>query len=337
MAKKVVISGYYGFKNFGDEAILSFLINILKSSMTDITVISSNPDYTKSIHNVNCIRTFDFKSIISCIKSSDVLISGGGSLLQDVTSLKSLIYYLLVISFAQLFRKKVIIFAQGIGPINNAFGRFVTRNILKKCHYISVRDGKSFELLKSWGINSEIVSDPVFSLPVNIAEKTKVVGVQLRNCRDMNDEFLKRLAKSVCDEFRGYNIKLLSLQDAIDLDICNRFKQIISECNNEFNISICSNLNHNDVIDQINSCEYLIGMRFHAIITALITGVKVLAINYDIKVSNIAEEFELPVIEINKEFGEEFNCLKSQDISLIKQKIAGKMFNTDRLISVVNE
>ena len=72
------------------------------------------------------------KSGINTIKNSDVLISGGGSLLQDSTSLKSLFYYLFVIFLAEHYKKKVIIFAQGIGPIKNPAGRFFTKKLLKK-------------------------------------------------------------------------------------------------------------------------------------------------------------------------------------------------------------
>lgn len=337
MLKKVVISGYYGFKNFGDETILSLLVNMLKDSVSDITVISSDPNYTQSVHNVHCIKTFDLKNIVNTIKSSDILISGGGSLLQDVTSLKSLVYYLIVISIALFFSKKVIIFAQGIGPINSKFGYIITRYILKKCHYISVRDYKSHELLKSWNINSDIVNDPVFSLPVSALPKTKTVGVQLRNSRNMNEEFIENLAVSVCSEFSGYDIKILSLQDSIDLDICNRFKEIIIGNNPDINVSIYSNLNHNEVIEQISSCEYLIAMRFHAIITALLTEVKVLPINYDIKVANLANEFELPIIDLIKEFDNQFYELKIQDLSIINRKLSNKKFDVNKFISIISD
>ena len=132
---KVLISGYYGFKNFGDEAILSVLVNHLKSKDANITVLSSDPEYTKSVYNVNSINSFDLKQVIKELKKTDILISGGGSLLQDATSLKSLIYYTGIIAVAKLFNKKIIIFAQGIGPVNNKFARLVTRNLLKMCNY----------------------------------------------------------------------------------------------------------------------------------------------------------------------------------------------------------
>ena len=108
MTKRAVLSGYFGFKNFGDEAILSLLVNKLQSLKYSVTVISSNPDYTKAqFKHIRCVKTFDISNIAGFILKSDVLISGGGSLLQDVTSLKSLIYYLFIIFLGIFFNKKV--------------------------------------------------------------------------------------------------------------------------------------------------------------------------------------------------------------------------------------
>ena len=52
-------------------------------------------------------------AILRAVKKCDMLISGGGSLLQDVTSSKSLHYYLSIIRCAEFFHKKVFIYSQG--------------------------------------------------------------------------------------------------------------------------------------------------------------------------------------------------------------------------------
>ena len=98
MLFRSVLSGYFGFKNFGDEAILSVLVQKLKQLDKRITVISSDPQYTTGkFKHIRSVYTFKIPDIIGAISKSDFLISGGGSLLQDTTSLKSLIYYLFVI------------------------------------------------------------------------------------------------------------------------------------------------------------------------------------------------------------------------------------------------
>lgn len=337
MAKKVVLSGYFGFKNFGDEVILSLLVSKLRETETDITVITSNPDYTKFVNgDVECIKTFDLPLIIKKIKTSDVLISGGGSLLQDVTSLKSLIYYLLIIIIAQILRKKVIIFAQGIGPVNNIFGRFLTKFALKRCNYISVRDEGSLKLLESWKIPSDLVCDPVFSIPFNTVEKNKTVGVQLRQFKGINKEFLNNLANHIISEFEGYDIELFSLQNSIDSEICIEFRQILHDKNKNISVSVNTDMTATETINKISHCEYLISMRFHPVIIALLAGVKVLPINYDIKVEKLAKEFNLPIINLDKPFENEFRLLKSQDLAPIRAILNNKKFDWKRIISEIN-
>lgn len=322
MRKRFVLSGYFGFKNFGDEAILSVLINKLKDSKHHITVISSDPEYTmKSYKHINSVYTFKITDIIGAISKSDVLISGGGSLLQDVTSLKSLIYYLLIIFIGLFFRKKVVVFAQGIGPINNSIGLFMTKSLLKHCSYVSVRDEKSFELVKSWGINADLLCDPVFSTSINTNSKENTVAVQLRNFKTMNEDFIDRLAQKICQEFSDKKIEIYSFQDEIDTEICKKLETAINLLNSDIKTVLYTNLTNEETIEKLAKAQYIIAMRFHAIIIGLIAKSKILAINYDIKVEKIAKEFNLPMIDLKRDFGDKFEILKEEKVSeLVKTK-----------------
>ena len=201
MAKKVVLSGYYGYDNFGDEAILSVLIDHLKQIGADITVLSHNPKKTGYNYQVKAVKNFNLISLLFALKNCDVLISGGGSLLQDVTSLKSLLYYSFVIWLAQLFNKQVIIFAQGIGPLQREISQKIVANLISKANLVTVRDIKSCDLLEGWGIGAKVVSDPVFSMDLPRSESSGAIGIQLRDFKTMNDAFLQRLAEVVVKEF----------------------------------------------------------------------------------------------------------------------------------------
>lgn len=121
--KNIVISGYYGQLNTGDEAILRVLVDKLKeyerksNSSLNIVVLSSRPELTAKLYNVEAVNRKKIPSVIKAIKRCDIFISGGGSLFQNETSNRSLYYYLFQIFLAKLFGKKVFIFSQGIGPI----------------------------------------------------------------------------------------------------------------------------------------------------------------------------------------------------------------------------
>lgn len=327
--KKVVISGYYGFGNFGDEAILSVLVNHLKKLGCEIVVLSSNPRTTSMNYMVNAIKSFNFYQVSGIIKQSDVLISGGGSLLQDVTSLKSLLYYLWVIFTALRYKKKVIIFAQGIGPVNNRIAQFITAKILRNCHYVSVRDQKSYELTQKWKVNSELLCDPIFSIATPIASKKGIMGVQLRDFPTLNDNLLNKLARKIVKDFYDKDIEIYSLQDNIDLAVCQRFQNIIKSMNSGINCKIIHGLSIPEVIAKISNLEYMIGMRFHAIVTSLKLGVKSIGINYDIKVEKLANEAGIPLIsmEASEDFDIVFDELKLLNENNLRDFANAKIFD----------
>ncbi len=92
---RLVLSGYYGFYNVGDEAILQSIIESLhkENPNIELVVLSNDPDYTRKMYGVEAVDRWSIKSVYDAIKKSDGLISGGGSLLQDKTSVKK--YFIL--------------------------------------------------------------------------------------------------------------------------------------------------------------------------------------------------------------------------------------------------
>lgn len=290
---KYVVSGYVGFDNFGDEAIASVLSNYLKKIGAEkITYISSNPNKTAELYGINAVKMLDF---IKPIIQSDVLISGGGSLLQDITSLKSLLYYLIVIMTALVFGKKVFIFAQGFSKFKTPLGKYLTKFVLQQCDRISVRDIKSQEYLKSLGINSELVSDPVFNIEIPPSTH-QGVGVQLRDFKTLTNEFMISLAEKISETFKEQEIKLFSMQDDIDMPIIEKFAEML--LSNGCKIKIIKNNNITECIGEISALEYFIAMRYHACLISAKAGVKTLGINYDSKVKNLSATVGFPILNM---------------------------------------
>ena len=309
---KYLVSGYIGFDNFGDEAIAKVLVSNLKSLNAEkITLLSSNPDKTSKLYNVDSKHYMKF---FKPILETDVLISGGGSLLQDITSLKSLIYYLAVIVTALVFNKKVIIFAQGFTPFRTKIGEFFTKFVLNYCHKIYVRDSKSQELLNKMGIESKLVADPVYDLKNNSEINPSGIGVQLRSFPTLNDKFLKKLANKIEEKFPNKEIKIYSLQDSLDYEVAKKFQKILEEKN--IKSHIYKELSVEDAINELSNLEYLIGMRFHANLVAAKAGVKILGINYDVKVLNLSKHIGFPIIGLEEDnFDTEFEELLNLDTS----------------------
>lgn len=337
--KNILISGYYGFGNFGDEAILGVLTDKVKELDTNVTVLSSNSTKTSKLYDVNSTYIFDLPKVILKIKECDILISGGGSLLQDVTSLKSLLYYLFIIGMALCLGKKVIIFAQGIGPINNKFGALLTKKTLQKCTLVTVRDRKSRLLLRKWGIGADLVCDPLFDLTLPDTTPSNKIGIQLRSFKTLKEKLLIKLAQQINKEFPDKEIEIYSFQDGLDLDVCKNFEKILKSVNPEIKTNLVFNQTSQEILDKISKLDYMIAMRFHANLIALKYGVKTLAICYDVKVEKLAEEAEIPYVSMNadEDYDSLFEKLKNLDSSSLIEFSNSKHFDWTKIEDIIKE
>ena len=162
----ILISGYYGFNNIGDESILRTVIDNLREKLPDveITVLSQSPARTAEKYAVKAAQRMNLWDIFRSVWRCDMLLSGGGSLLQDATSSRSILYYLFILRLAQLLGKRTFIYSQGIGPINAPRNRRLTASVLRRADGIVVRDSKSRDLLLELGVPDlliHVTADPV--------------------------------------------------------------------------------------------------------------------------------------------------------------------------------
>lgn len=337
--KNIAISGYYGFENFGDEAILSVLTKELKAKEYNVTVFSKNPQVTSSKLGVNSVYTFSLKSIKNTLKNCDVLISGGGSLLQDATSLKSLFYYLFVIFLALHYKKDVIIFAQGIGPLKNPIGRMLTKKLLKKCKYITVRDEKSLFLLRGWNLKPDLVSDPVWNIETKPRVSMNRMGVQLRSWKNLPQKYLFALAREINKNFADKEIYIYSFQDALDLELCKHFEAQLKLVNPQIKTKLLPAMSIDETIQSFSNLDYIIAMRYHACLLALKYGIPTLALSYDEKVEKIAKRFDIPCSFLNDEekLGEYFEQLKTVNSKDLLNKAQECRFDFFKVLNAIEK
>jgi polysaccharide pyruvyl transferase CsaB len=166
---RIAVSGYYGFKNAGDDAILMALVSTIRALApgAEITVFSYSPAETRQVYGVRAVNRWNPFGVIWALLRSDLLLSGGGGLLQDVTGVLSICYYLVVVLLALSMGKPVVYYAQGIGPVRTRFGRWLTRIVSNRVDLITVRDQESKEDLLAMGICRPplvVTADPVLAL-----------------------------------------------------------------------------------------------------------------------------------------------------------------------------
>lgn len=296
---RIVISGYYGSKNGGDEAMLAAMLEVLREEIPDlsVTVISIDPEYTKRRHNVDAVERPDIWAIIKKIRAADLLISGGGSLLQNVTSGRSLYYYLAIIFFALLFGRKVMLYAQGIGPIRGVLAHKLMNLILNRVDLITVRDRGSLEELSRLKINRPEIfctADPVLAIkpvPLDLGEKIlarhsttrtgKFIGVAIRHWLDW--EYFRHELASALDrlsEETAAQIIFLPMKFPEDINAAQStaalMKSPVTVLDEEFTTQ--------EILSLVGCMDVLIGVRLHALIFAGVMGVPMLGISYDPKI-----------------------------------------------------
>lgn len=315
---KFVLAGYFGFGNFGDEAILKYAVDILRYyyKEAEINVITQNPQVIKKNFGLCGIKRFDFKKINSAIKNSDFLIFPGGSVLQDVTSIKSILYYLFLIYLASFYKKKIIMIAQGIGPINNVLAQKLTAKILRKVSFISVRDEKSKTILDENSIESELTADLLWAFTEkqvskedeqslvlgeisNLIEKQKV-GLQIRKWNSLTDEKLEIIARSVLRAFPEleFDYKLICLQKNSDEEILIKLGEIMHSMWPESQIEICIPDSIESSVEVLQSMDYMLAMRFHAGLCTINAEKPLLMLSYDPKTEEFCKELGLEFLDV---------------------------------------
>lgn len=316
-ARKIVISGYYGFRNSGDEAVLKSILTALeqegkRSGVTfEPIVLSGDPSWTAGVYGVKAVHRMKMGEVRQALKESDGLISGGGSLLQDATSSKTIPYYVGVIRLAQWMGKPVFIYAQGVGPVTRKLFYPLIHGSFKRSHYISVRDQESAALLRSMkmdGSRVEIVPDPVMGLPLPAGAASKFpaekpdglpkIGVSVRFWNEDRAELagiadgLRKLAESRHVHFCFLPFHLPD-DEAASNYVIERMGDVKSLGSK---ITTRQTEDPQAMLLEVGRCDALVGMRLHSLIYAASQRVPVAGISYDPKIDSFLAQLKVKAI-----------------------------------------
>lgn len=304
---RAAISGYYGYGNLGDDAILLAISQQLaqEESPVRLTVLSRHPRDTASQYGLRAVHRFSPWGVYRTLKESDVLISGGGSLLQDATSTRSLLYYLSVIRAAKTLDKPVFLYANGIGPLNREANRKRVKQCLESCDAITLRDEESLTQLRKLGVDRKdivITGDPAFTLradgetladlsSIGVPRGANVVGVSVRNVPQLGN-FPREMAK-LCDRLvreQGKTIVFLIMQESDDAELTEGIRQMMSEPS----YVARTPGDPASMLAMIRDMQALVSMRLHTIIFAANMGVPVAGCVYDPKVEAFLHMLDMP-------------------------------------------
>lgn len=294
-SKRIIISGYYGFSNTGDEAVLAAVVGGLRASgVDDITVLSASPGKTSETYAVEAISRNSALGVISALRDCDLFISGGGSLLQDATSVRSLWYYSSLIGTANRFARKTMVLGQGIGPLRRNASRKLAARVLRNVDLITVRDVGSAELLKDLGITDKVrvTADPTFLLDpcppeesLNLLSQAgldgddDVIGVSLRRWPEAPGieqaavEALREIASRL-----PVKLLLVAMQSPADEILA---RDVRAKTGALVQPGIWT---PQQMLGVLSRCRLVLGMRLHALILSAAVGTPSVGIEYDPKV-----------------------------------------------------
>ncbi len=301
----VLICGAYGMRNAGDEAILNAVVSEMRSidPWMPLTVISRRTDETALRCGVDAIHTFNFRKILQAMRRSELYLNGGGSLLQDVTSSRSLWYYLFTLWSAKRRGCAVMMYGCGVGPISRPRNRRMAGRVVQKCvDAVTLREENSLEELRSLGVTKPeitVASDPALSLPAPAAGETErmlqKLGIDpagryfclsLRRWPGMEEKLdLFAAAADYAWERYGLQTVLLSVNPLQDDRETARLRQRIhAPC-----IPLREPLDTGAVAGLIGRMEAVLAMRLHVLIFAASRAVPLAAVSYDPKVASFLD------------------------------------------------
>lgn len=318
---KIVLSGYYGFDNAGDEAVLYSIVEALQSETegrAEITVLSNNPEKTKESYRVSAVNRWHLPSVTGAIRKSDLLISGGGSLLQDTTGPKSIVYYLGVVGIARAFGVPAFFYSQGIGPIRGRTGKLLTELVTNRVSEITVRDEKSKLLLEELKVKRPaigVTADPVMGIDRgkvdlkigrDIIGKKPAVGLALRNWEGFND-IVPDLADWCSHKIEeGIQVVFIPFHTPEDVEAC---EMVAAKVNCTCKVLPGGYLPV-EYLSIIGNLDFVVGMRLHALIMAGAMGTPMAGISYDPKVSAYLKQVVQPLVASLEEDTEQENTRK---------------------------
>ncbi len=304
--KSIVISGYYGFGNSGDEAILKSIVRDFRDydPNVKITALSNNAAKTSREYGINSISRLNLIKISKAIKACDLFISGGGSLLQDQTSTRSLLYYLFMIRIAQHYNKKVMLYANGIGPINSKTNIKRVKKVINEVDLITLREEESFKLLKSLGVEKPkivLTADPVLTtqpsedkviedifIKEEIPLEANLIGVNIRKWKMLGD-LKNQLAQSLEYIYNRYKLMALFIpMSHEDMDIILETVKLVHTP-----YRVLSNIYEpEELIGMMGRMKIIIAMRLHTLIYSSIAGTPMIGLVYDPKIKGYLDYIE---------------------------------------------
>ena len=265
--------------------------------------MSRNPVETSMKERVGSFYIFNLRKFFKYLRRTSLFVSGGGTLIQDVTSSRSLYFYLFTLLAAKMTGSRVVMYGCGIGPIRGSSNRKYTGKVLNRAaDIITLRDSISMELLQEMGVTKpEIIlsADPTVNLPAvsrevveeafrldGIPSDTPKIAFCLRSWEEFkNYEAVARAADHAWEK-HGLLPVFLPMEYPRDVAIGEKIGSMVHVPH-----AVCSRRHSvEELRGMLSAMEVVCGMRLHSLIFASAGGTPIVGISYDVKVDSFIRD-----------------------------------------------
>jgi polysaccharide pyruvyl transferase CsaB len=302
----VVIAGWSGTENLGDELLLRALLGMLADRGLGATVVSRRPEVTRAVHGVHAIGLSDAAGLVAALRRSRGMVLGPGGILQDQTSPASLPWHLARVGEARAIRRPVVGVGLGAGPLARRGSRTLVGLALRRCQVVAVRDEPSAALLAGCGVDRVAVGvDLVLGLDApRAAPEDRIVvclrphtpGGSIRPLRRLTAQdldparvrsiagALDRLAADV-----GLPLHLVAMERGRD----DHYHQLVAD---RLTAPVTTAVPDLDgVLEEVARSRLVVAMRYHAGVAALLAGRPAVLVGYAPKVRALAGQVGEPM------------------------------------------
>ena len=300
----LLLCGYYGEHNLGDDALLQVLLQGLPGASPLMITAHDQEEVQGLAPQARIVNRRSLRSSLIAVWRSDVLILGGGSLLQDSTSFRSLIYYLLLITLARLARRRVVLWGQGLGPLRRFTSRWLVRCALPFCTAASWRDQASLRLAQAWAPNVPMcmAADPVWQMPTQPWVGGGNIVLSWRPTDLLDTPRWQILLQALDSVATSLDVSVCWMafhqhQDGPLLDALVAQKLVPAKLVARSTTVVPRSLDH--VFELVKTARLVLPMRLHALILARLVGCPMAALSYDPKVDAAAAMAQVPCTRLN--------------------------------------
>lgn len=299
--RRIVVAGWSGTANLGDELLLRALLGLLTERGWSATVVSRDPIATAALHGVASIALSDATGLWKAVRQADGVVLGPGTIIQDQTSPASLPWHLSRVLTAAAARRPIVGVGLGIGPLRRRGSRTLVGAALRRCTAVAVRDPASAALAASCGVRGVLVgSDLALNLPrpsgplvprLVAALRAHAPGPQWRPLQDRpaaawDPARIAGLAAALDDA--AIRVGLPVCLVTMDTDHDTAYAEAVARHLRSDHEVVVPDLD--SVLEVVGTAEVVVAMRYHAGIAALAGGRPSVLIDYADKVRGLADD-----------------------------------------------